>query len=158
MSDEIEGDVMGIRESATATIKSDPAGAFRTVTDIKRLPEWNQGIVEVVELPDQLNEGSIWKVRVRAMGQSWVSKSTVTELGPESGRFAYRSQSDDGNPSFADWVWHIEPDGAGSRVTVTVDVNPLTFWRRHLFVKIRRMGLRKEMWASLTALQSAVAS
>ena len=135
-----------------------PAEVFRTVTDLNRLPEWNDGIVEVVELPDQLEEGSLWKVRVHAMGQSWVSKSTVTELDPQSNRFAYRSQSDDGNPSFADWAWHIEPDGAGSRVTVTVDLNPLTFWRKNLLIKIRRHGLRKEMHESLDALQSAVAA
>lgn len=149
---------MAIRESATGSIKSAPADVFRTVTDIKRLPEWNTGIVEVVELPDQMREGALWKVRVRAMGQLWVSKSTLTELDPASGRFAYRSQSDDGNPSFADWTWHVEPEGAGSRVTVTVDLNPLTFWRKNLLIKIRRTGLRKELHASLTALQSAVAS
>ncbi|HVE64023.1 MAG TPA: hypothetical protein VNB94_09505, partial [Mycobacteriales bacterium] len=84
--------------------------------------------------------------------------STLTELDPESGRFAYRSQSDDGNPSFADWVWHIESEDAGSRVTVTVDVTPLTFWRKNLLIKIRRTGLRKEMHESLTALESSVAS
>lgn len=159
MSDEIEGGtIVGIRESATASVTSAPADVFRTVTDITRLPEWNKAILEVVELPDQLDKGSLWKVRVRAMGQSWVSKSTLTELDPESSRFAYRSQSDDGNPSFADWVWHIEPDGAGSRVTVTVDLNPRTFWRKHLLIKIRRTGLRKEMRESLAALQSAVTS
>ena len=148
---------MGIRESATARIRSAPADVFRTVTDLERLPEWNKGIVEVLELPDELHEGSVWKVRIRAMGQSWVSKSTLTELDRESSRFAYRSQSDDGNPSFADWVWHIEPDGAGSRVTVTVDLNPQTFWRKNLLIKIRRSGLRKEMRDSLAALQSAAA-
>ena len=159
MFDEIEGGtIVGIRESATARIESAPADVFRTVTDIRRLPEWNKGIVEVVELPDQLQEGSLWKVRIRAMGQSWVSKSTLTELDPQSGRFAYRSQSDDGNPSFADWAWHVEPDGARTRVTVTVDLNPLTFWRKYLLVKVRRTGLRKEMHESLTALESAIAS
>ena len=134
-----------------------PTDVFRTVTDLNRLPTWNKGIVEVVELPDQLEEGSLWKVRVHAMGQSWVSRSTVTQLDPDSRRFAYRSQSDDGNPSFADWAWHIEPDGAGSRVTVTVELNPLTFWRRNLLIRIRRRGLREEMHESLDALQSAVA-
>lgn len=148
---------MGVRESATASMNFSPADVFRTVTDLNRLPEWNKGILEVIELPDQLQEGSLWKVRVHAMGQSWVSKSTLTELDPESSRFAYRSQSDDGNPSFADWAWHIEPDGAGSRVTVTVDLNPVTFWRKNLLIKIRRAGLRKEMHESLAALQSAIA-
>lgn len=149
---------MGIRESATANVNVAPADVFRTVTDIQGLPTWNKGIVEIIELPDRLQEGSLWKVRVHALGQSWVSKSTLTELNPESGRFAYRSQSDDGNPSFADWAWHIEPDGAGSRVSVTVDVNPQTFWRRNLLIKLRRPGLRKEMQQSLEALQSAIST
>jgi hypothetical protein len=148
--------IVGIRESATANVAFAPADVFRTVTDIQALPKWNKGIVEVIQLPDQLQEGVIWKVRVRALGQSWVSKSTLTELNPESGRFAYRSQSDDGNPSFAEWIWHIEPDGAGSRVTVTVDLTPQTFWRRNLLIKVRRPGLRKEMQRSLEALQSAM--
>ncbi|GAC1319640.1 MAG: hypothetical protein NVSMB12_18990 [Acidimicrobiales bacterium] len=136
---------------------SAPDAVFRTVTDLNRLAEWNKAIVELVELPERLQEGSLWKVRVHAMGRSWVSKSTLTELDLESRRFAYRSQSDDGNPSFADWAWHVEPDGAGSRVTVTVDLNPLTFWRKNLLIQIRRQGLRKELNESLAALQSAVA-
>lgn len=149
------GTIVGIRESATANIKSAPADVFRTVTDIKRLPEWNTGIVEVVERPDQLQEGSLWKVRVRAMGQSWVSTSTLTELDPESRRFAYRSQSDDGNPSFADWRWQVQPDpsGKGTRVTVEVDVHPRTFLRRRVLSDLRRRGLRKAIEQSLAALQ-----
>lgn len=152
------GTSVTIRESASASMHTSAAEVFRTVTDLNRLPEWNKGIVEVVEVPDQLGEGSLWKVRVQALGQSWVSKSTVTELDPKANRFAYRSQSDDGNPSFSDWAWHIEPDGAGSRVTVTVDLNPLTFWRKNLLIKIRRRGLRREMHESLDALQTAVAA
>lgn len=150
--------VMGLRESATANVAFAPADVFRTVTDIQGLPKWNKSIVEVIGLPDRLQEGVLWKVRVHALGQSWVSRSTLTELNPEAGRFAYRSQSDDGNPSFADWVWHIEPEGAGSRVTVTVDLNPQTFWRRKLLIKVRRPGLRKEMQLSLEALQSAMST
>ena len=150
--------IVSIRESATVNVALAPADVFRTVTDIQGLPKWNKGIVEVIGLPDRLQEGVLWKVRVRALGQSWVSRSTLTELDPESGRFAYRSQSDDGNPSFADWLWHIEPDGAGSRVTVTVDLNPQTFWRRNLLIKVRRPGLRKEMQLSLEALPSAIST
>ena len=149
---------MGIRESASASVSVAPADVFRTVTDIKGLPRWNTGIVEIIEIPEPLQEGSLWKVRVHAMGQSWVSKSTVTELNAESGRFAYRSQSDDGNPSYADWAWQVESDGAGSRVTVTVDLNPQTFWRRNLLIKLRPPGLRKEMQQSLKSLQSAIDS
>ena len=146
---------MGRRESVSARIPASPAAVFDVVADVSNLPEWNRAITEVVEAPAPLDVGSVWKVRLHALGQSWVSKSTVSVLDPVSGRFAYRSQSDDGNPSYADWEWHVEPAGSGSVVTVTVDLNPTTFWRKHLLVRIRRPALRKEMHESLASLDAA---
>jgi hypothetical protein len=64
-----------------------------------------------------------------------VRKSRVSALDPAAGRFTYRSQSDDGNPAYADWEWRVEPLENGSMVTVTVDPNSVTFWRKHLFIK-----------------------
>jgi hypothetical protein len=133
-----------------------PEAVFSVVADVSRLPEWNRAITEVVEAPERLDSESVWKVRVHALGQSWVSKSRVSALDPAAGRFAYRSQSDDGNPSYADWDWHVEPHESGSMVTVTVDLNPVTFWRKNLLIRIRRRPLRKEMQDSLTALAAAV--
>ena len=135
-----------------------PEAVFRLVTDVSRLPEWNRAITAVVEAPERLRSESVWKVRIHALGQSWVSKSRVSALDPALGRFAYRSQSDDGNPSYADWEWRVEPHESGSMVTLTVDLNPVTFWRKHLFVRIRRPVLRREMQDSLTALAAAVQS
>jgi hypothetical protein len=122
------------------------------------LPEWNPAITEVIEAPERLEPGTVWRVRVHALGQSWVSKSQVIVLDTAAGRFAYRSQSDDGNPSYADWEWHVESDGDGSRVTVTVDLHPLSFWRKHVLIRIRRPALRKEMQRSVAALGSTVVS
>jgi hypothetical protein len=132
-----------------------PEAVFSLVTDVSRLPDWNQAITEVVEEPDRLDAGSVWKVRIHALGQTWVSRSQVSALDPAAGRFAYRSQSDDGNPSYADWEWLVEPNEGGSMVTLTVDLNPITFWRKHLLVRIRRRSLRKEMQESLAALAAA---
>jgi hypothetical protein len=128
---------------------------FGHLTDVARLAEWNRAITEVVETPGDLVAGAVWKVRLNAMGQSWVSRSTVSEVDATAGRFRYRSQTDDGNPSYADWEWIVRPDGSGSTVTVAVDLHPTTFWRKHLLVRIRRPALRKEMRASLDALASA---
>ena len=141
-----------MREAASTRVAASPDAVFRTLTNVSKLPEWNRAITEVVEAPAQLAGGAVWKVRIHALGQSWVSKSQVSALDPATRRFAYRSQSDDGNPSYADWEWHVDPDGDGSVVTVTVDLNPVTFWRKHLFVRIRRPALHKEMQASLDAL------
>jgi uncharacterized protein YndB with AHSA1/START domain len=147
---------MGHQLEATAHVGASPEKVFGLVTDVSRLPEWNTGIVEIVEAPDRMVPGARWKVKVRALGTSWVSKSEATTVDAGAGRFAYRSQSDDGNPSYADWEWRIEPDGDGSQVTVAVDVNPKTFFRKVLAVRMRKPGLRKEMHASLGALASHV--
>jgi hypothetical protein len=140
--------------TASARIGVSPVATFERITDIARLPEWNSGITEVLERPERLQPGSIWKVRMRAFGQSWVSTSMLLELRPSDRIFRYRSQTDDGNPSYAEWEWHVEPDDAGSQVAVTVELHPRTFWRKYLLVHLRRIALRREMRASVLALPS----
>jgi uncharacterized protein YndB with AHSA1/START domain len=145
-------------ESVETMVDASPAAVFDRLTDIARLPEWNEAITDVVELPAQLAPGTVWKVRLHALGQTWVSRSSLVELDESRGRFRYRSQSDDGNPSYADWSWTVQPEGTGANVTVTVDLHPRTFWRKYLLVHLRRPALRKEMRASLLALSTAVAA
>jgi uncharacterized protein YndB with AHSA1/START domain len=147
-----------MQESATTLISASPEKIFGLVTDPWRLPSWNRAITEVVEAPEQLGLGSEWKIRLHALSQSWVSKSQVSAIDPVAKRFSYRSQTDDGNPSYADWEWHVESDPKGSCVTVTVQLHPTTFWRKHFLVKIRRPALRKEMQDSLNALNQAARS
>lgn len=147
---------MRTRESARSRLAAPPEQVFNLVTDVSRLPSWNRAITEVVEAPERLEPGSVWRVRLHALGQSWVSASTVLAIDPKGGRFSYRSQTDDGNPSFADWDWRVDPDDDGSTVTVTVELNPLTFWRKHVLVRIRRPVLSKEIRDSLSALNSVL--
>src|SRR5262249_41094453 len=90
-----------MRESGPAHVEGPPTAVVERITDIARLPEWNDAIVEVVEQPVELGPGAVWKVRVRALGQTWVSKSMLLELDRAEGRFRHRSKTDDGNPSFA---------------------------------------------------------
>jgi len=149
---------VGVRESASGHVDLAADLVFRYLTDLSSLPEWNGAISDVVDVPDRLVPGAIWRVRLHALRQSWVSRSEVSELDPANRRFSYRSQSDDGNPSYADWVWQVEPDGAGSTVSATVDLNPVTFWRRHLLIKLRRPGLRNEMHRSIEQLGLAAAA
>jgi len=145
-----------MHESATTHIDAPPAAVFERVTDVARLPEWNDAITEVLEQPEQLSPGSVWKVRLHALGQRWVSRSTLVELDASAGRFRHRSRTDDGNPSYADWEWIVRPDGAGTTLTVTVELHPKTFWRRYLLIHLRRPALRREMLTSLAALSTAV--
>ena len=141
-----------MRESMSTYVDGSPTTVLEQISDIARLPEWNSAITAVLESPARLIPGAVWKVRLHALGQTWVSTSTLSELNETAGRFRYRSQSDDGNPSYADWEWCVVAYGSGSQVTVTVTLHPITFWRKRLLVKLRRPTLRREMQASLGAL------
>lgn len=140
--------------SAVAPAAAD--AVFRTLTDIARLPEWNRAMTSVIEQPDRLGVGSEWLVEFHALGQTWRSRSVVEEIDGAGRRFAYRSGTDDGNPSYARWTWHVTDDGAGSRVNVTWELHPATFWRRLLLARIRARQLaRTEIPVSLAALTRA---
>jgi uncharacterized protein YndB with AHSA1/START domain len=143
---------------ATGVVGADPDEVFRLITTPDRLPEWNRAIVDVVDAPERLTANAQWVVTVTALGQFWPSRSAVVELDPSSRRFAYRSQTDDGNPSYADWSWHVTDAPGGCRVTVSFSLHPLTFWRRVLLGKIRARQLRRELSASLIALASRMAA
>jgi len=142
--------------SASAVVPASPDAVFRTLTDIGGLPDWNAVMTRVVEQPGTLEVGADWLVEFRALGQTWKSRSIVEELDIPGRRFAYRSCTDDGNPSYARWAWSVVDDPAGSRVTVSLDLHPVTFWRRVLLARIRRRQLtRTELPSSLAALAAA---
>lgn len=138
---------------ATTVVDAPSALVFERITDIDRLPDWNAEVIDVVERPATMHPGAEWVVEIRAMKKHWNSRSRLTELDADGGRFAYRSQTDDGNPSYADWRWQLSPVAGGTRVDVEVDIRPRTFWRIHLFSKVRRPSLAKAMQHSLRALQ-----
>lgn len=145
--------------SSSAVLNTDPDTVFRTLTDLGRLPEWNTAITRLIEQPAALDVGAEWLVEMHALGQKWPSRARVEVIEPKERRFAYRARSDDGNPSYAHWAWAVEDDPAGSRVTVTWDLHPATFWRRVLLARIRARQLaRTEVPASLRALGEAAAN
>ncbi len=144
---------MGGTGTAAATVSSPASDVFGLLTDIDRLPEWNTIITKVLERPPTLSPGSEWVVQLKAMGNSWASRSTIEEYDPGRCVFAYRSRTDDGNPSYALWRWTVEPAAeGGSRVTVSWELHPKTFWRRALLVRIRSHQLQHEVSASVGAL------
>ncbi len=98
--------------------------------------------------PVVLGVGAEWIVAFHAMKTRWNSRSRAVEVDREAGRFAYRSQSDDGNPSYADWRWQLSGVPGGTRVDVEVDIRPRTFWRRRLLSDLRRPVLRTASTAS----------
>lgn len=140
----------------TRHLDVEPDAALRTIVDVHSLPAWNAAITRVLEAPATLTVGSEWVVEVSAIGGHWSSRSRLTDLDPDARRFAYRSATDDGNPSYADWAWGVAEASGGCEVTVTWTLNPQTFWRRALLGRVRQHQLRTEVAASLASLQSAV--
>jgi uncharacterized protein YndB with AHSA1/START domain len=129
---------------------------FATVTDLRRLPTWNRRILRVVDMPPELVAGADWVVEIRLMGKRFKSRSTVLELDPLERRFVHRSKPDDDNPSSTVWTWHVEPEGEGSRLTVSWHLQPLTPSRRLLAAPMRARQIpRDDMPASLAALVTA---
>ena len=148
---------MTVSAPASRLVDAPADAVFRTLTDIARLPEWNAVMTSVIELPERLEAGAEWLVEFHALGQTWRSRSTVDEIDRLGRSFAYRSGTDDGNPSSARWTWQVTDEGAGSRVTVAWELRPATFWRRVLLVRIRARQLaRNEVPTSLAALARAV--
>lgn len=147
---------MSITNTVEATVDADPDDLFATLTDVSRLPEWNTAITKVVDAPDTLEPGAEWVVQMHALAQSWDSRSRVLEIDRATRHFAYRSCTDDGNPSYAIWTWDVRQHPAGSTVTLTWDLHPATFWRRVLLARIRARQLaRTEIPASLQSLAAA---
>lgn len=144
-------------QQATGFVSASPDVVFDLIATPARMSEWNRAIVRTVEAPAHLEPGAQWVVELHALGQSWPSRSTVETLDQPTRQFSYRSQTDDGNPSHADWRWQVTDAPGGSHVMVSVDLHPATFWRRVLLVHIRARQLRSEMRDSLAQLAATLA-
>lgn len=148
---------MTVTAQAEAIVHGQPDAVFAALTDVAKLPVWNVRMTTVVEVSDALEPGSEWVVEFRVWGRTWRSRSTLEELDPVRHRFVHRSRTDDGNPSYARWEWTVTEDPTGSRVCVTWSLQPMTFWRRSLLVRMRARQLaRTELPASLAALSAMV--
>jgi hypothetical protein len=146
MVDEFHGSASVVLDAAAEQV-------FAVLTDVMRLPDWNEHIHHVIEPADgPLVEDTEWVIQMRAMGTRWPSRSHATVVDPDAGRFEHTTRSDDGNPSYAMWSWQVRPDGPGSELTVSWAVYPRSFWRRALLARLRRPVLEAEVRASLAGL------
>src|SRR6476620_6170107 len=105
--------------SATTHVEAPASAVFDTITDIERLPEWNAAVERVIEVPATMDEGAQWVVVIHPRHiPSWHSRATLVLLDRQGLQFAHRSQTDDGNPSHAEWHWTVVPSGEGADLTV----------------------------------------
>ena len=146
---------MTCRVSASRILDASADDVFFVITDISRLPEWNMAISAVIDRPERVKVGEHWVVEMHALGKRWHSRSVVEVLDPTGRCFAYRSATDDANPSYALWTWVVADHAAGALVTVACELHPRTFWRRVLLVRIRSRQLAHvELTESLAALEA----
>jgi len=129
-----------------------PSAVFDMVCDLDQLADWNTAITHVVSRPHSLEPGAEWKVAMRDGPLRWISRSTVVEHDPESMVFAFRSGTDDGNPSYAEWRWSATTDGDGTILEVSWRLCPRTALRRWLLAPYRARRLRREVPMSLAEL------
>ncbi len=87
----------------------------------------------------------------------WNSRSRVEEIDRDRLRFAYRTQTDDGNPTFMVWTWEIAAEDDGARVGVRWHAHIKTLGRRLLAPRVRRPQLSREVPASLAAISQITA-
>jgi uncharacterized protein YndB with AHSA1/START domain len=143
--------------TATARIEAAPEAVFNLITDIERLPEWNAAIEAVIEQPASLSADAEWVVVMHPPRlPRWNSRSRVEELDRSRLRFAYRTQTDDGNPTFVIWTWEIAAAEDGAQVTVRWQAHPKTIGRILAAPVIRRPQLRREVPASLAAIDHII--
>ena len=148
-----------IHGTASGRVTAAPGAVFRLITDVDRLPDWNRAIERVVVRASELAPGTEWVVKMHpSRGMTWQSRSRVEEIDLEAGLFSYRTWNADGNPSYADWTWEVVPFDSAAQVTVRWDVYLRTLDRKLLAGPIRRRQLRKEVAASLLALDKATRS
>jgi uncharacterized protein YndB with AHSA1/START domain len=142
---------------ASTEIDATPQAVFDLITDVDRLPGWNNEIEAVLERPPELTEGDEWTVRMHPPRMpSWQSISRVDKLDRRELRFAYETRNADGNPSFVKWSWAIVDVGDGTEVIVTWDCYLKTFDRKLLAGPIRKRHLAREVPKSLVAMANAL--
>jgi hypothetical protein len=139
-----------LRATVRDHVDVDPDQFFALLTNVERLPEWNEHIHHVVTGGAEITPGSEWVVEMRAMGSKWSSRSRALEVDPVRRHFVHTSRTDDGNPSIATWTWDVHGSAAsGSDVVVSYELEPKTFWRRMLLARVRQRQLPAELRASL---------
>ena len=142
---------------ASVRVDATPQAVFDLITDVDRLPEWNNAIERVLKRPPELAEGVEWTIKMHPPRlPSWTSISRVEELDRSRLRFAYETRNGDGNPSYLKWAWEVTGRDGGAEVTVTWHAYLKTADRRYFGGPMRKRQLAREVPNSLTAMAGAV--
>ena len=108
---------------------------------------------EVVAAAEEQRPMDVVADRKAVLGKRAVRADDMRDAAREQ---HHCQQHPDGDPDFSIWSWEVAPDGIGSRVRVTWDLNPKQFLNRMFFAPLRARGLPRDVAASLTSLEKFV--
>jgi uncharacterized protein YndB with AHSA1/START domain len=97
----------------SAHLSSPPEKVWSTITAVAAFPEWRPDVASVEQLPPQ-NGHMIWR-EVSRKG----NKLTFEAETSEPPRHLVARIVDKGLPFGGSWDYEIQPDGTGSRITIT---------------------------------------
>jgi hypothetical protein len=138
-----------LHATVTGHVSAPPDELFALIIDVERLPDWNRCVPRLIEAPGELAAGTEWVIWQKAFGSGWASRSTVTTIDAKARVFIHRTQTTDGNASYAIWTWTIADVAGDAELTVHFELHPKTFWRRKVFARIRRRQLQREIRTSI---------
>lgn len=99
--------------SVEQSLEASPEEVWAAITDVEGYPRWRRGVDSVEILPPREN-GPAW----REVG--WNTMSMGVEESTPGRRWLVRILDDD-LPFGGTWTYEVEPQGTGTRVTLTED-------------------------------------
>jgi uncharacterized protein YndB with AHSA1/START domain len=100
------------RSSLTKTFPVAPDVIWGAITDVEAFPSWRAGVTRVERLPDR-NGFPVWIEDGKA------GRMTLAVERMERPRILVGRIADPTLPFGGTWTYEIEPDGSGSRLTIT---------------------------------------
>jgi len=99
---------------AQALVRATPNRVWQVLTDLRRMPEWSPELVRMVPLKRGGLRIGQWYLGInRRRAVVWPTRNVVSELEPG------RTVAWDTRTSGARWIYHLEPEGEGTRLSLT---------------------------------------
>jgi len=109
-----------MRVDKSVTINRPPAEVFNYVSDIRNDPNWHTDVISAVPSTDPIAKGTVFNVKVKPSMSVSEGTMTVAEWDPPR-RLVFDGRMGKMAPKV---TYRFEPDGAGTKYTRTVEIDP----------------------------------
>lgn len=141
----------------TEHVAANPDALFDLITDLDRLPEWNDHTHHLVAARRAGTELRMGR-RDASPGLSLEQPSSPRTPRSAGAPLRLRQHDRRREPVARLWSWHVTPHTNGSTVAVAWQLEPKTFWRKALLASVRHHQLKWEVRASIHALAALAAT